>query len=112
MMATIAHPGASPPEPLRGKVRAFAETTELGPHHALLDELRAGERAEAAVDAREDARPVAHRLRGCDDPVGDDLGVLDDVGRGVYDAGQEQHPVGERIAAERPELVLVPRAGE
>ena len=47
-----------------------------------------------------------------DDPVGDDFRVLDDVGRGVDDAREEQHAVGQGMLAERLQLVLVARAGE
>src|SRR2546426_10834723 len=98
----------SPPQPLRGEFRAVPKRAELGPYHALLDEHGAGEGAEAAVDARQDARLVADGLGGRHDPVGDDLRMFDDVSRRVYDAGQEEHGVGQRMAAEGFQLVLVP----
>src|SRR2546427_8399170 len=37
---------------------------------------------------------------------------LDDVRRGVDDAGHEQHAGGQRVAAQRLQLVLVARARE
>ena len=38
--------------------------------------------------------------------------MLDDVGRGIDDAGHEQHPRRERVEPERLQLVLMPRAGQ
>src|SRR5262245_6697570 len=105
-------PRRSTPEPLGSDVRAFTQGPQLCPHDALFHELRARERAEAAVDAREHACAVADRGHRRGDPVGDDLGMLDDVGRRVDDAGQEQHIAWEWMLAERRELVLVARARE
>src|SRR5258705_6169861 len=98
------------PQAPRGEIGALAQDTQLGPHDALLDELRAGEGAEAAVHAGEHARAIADRLGGGHDAVGHDLRMLDDVGRGVDDARHEQHAVGQGMAAEGSQLVLVPRA--
>ena len=41
------------------------------------------------------------------EPVGDDLGVLDEVVRGVDDPGHEDHPVRQRMALEAVVLVGV-----
>src|SRR5205814_3631005 len=71
------------PQAPRGEIGALAQGAQLGPHDALLDELRAGKRAEAAVHAGEHARAIADRLGGGHDAVGPHLRMLDDVGRGV-----------------------------
>src|SRR5262249_52784947 len=92
MTATLPSSGpAGPgPRPLGRQIGALAKGAELRPHHAFLDELRAGERAEATVDARQDARAIADRLDGRRDPVGDDLRVLHHVRRGVDDPREKQ----------------------
>jgi hypothetical protein len=98
------------PQPSGGQVRALTQDAELGPHHALFDQLRAREGTEATVDAGQDTRAVADRGHRGGDPVCHHLGVLDHVGGGVDDPGQEEHALGQRVAAERFQLVLVPRA--
>src|SRR5919204_6254775 len=110
MGVSLAISSSSRPQPPRGEVGALAQRAQLRPHDALLDQLRARERAEAAVDARDDARAIADRLGGGHDAIRDRLGMLDDGGRRIHDAGHEQHPVGQRMTAKRLELVLVARA--
>src|SRR5207245_4189129 len=102
----------STPQPLGRQVRALAQRAQLRPHDAFFDELGAGEGAEAAVDAREDPRAVADGGDGRGDAVGDDFRVLDDVGRRVDDARQKQHRVGQGMAPECLQLVLMARARE
>src|SRR5947207_1753672 len=87
------------PQPARGEVGPLAQRAELRPRHALLDQLRARECAEATVDAGDDAAAIADRLDDGHDAVRHDLRMLDDVGRGVDDAGHEQHPIRQRMPA-------------
>src|SRR5215510_13252069 len=109
MGVSLAMSPSSLPQPLRGEIGTLAQRAQLRPHDALLDELRARERAEAAVDAGDDAGAVTNRLRGRHDAVRDHLRMLDHVGRRVDDAGHEEDPVGQRVTPERPRLVLMPR---
>src|SRR5438445_6395344 len=102
----------SAPQPLGRQVRPLAQRAQLRPHDAFFDELGAGEGAEAAVDAREDPRAVADGGDGRGDAVGDDFRVLDDVGRRVDDARQKQHRVGQGMAPECLQLVLMARGRE
>src|SRR3989442_1320784 len=112
MGVSLAMVPSSLPESPGGEIGALAEGAQLRPRHALLDELRAREGAEATVHAGEHARAVADRLGDGGDAIGDDLRMLDDVRRGVDDAGHEQHAGGQRVAAQRLQLVLVARARE
>src|SRR5437773_1860333 len=98
------------PQPARGEVGPLAQRAELRPRHALLDQLRARECAEATVDAGDDAAAIADRLDDGHDAVRHDLRMLDDVGRGVDDAGHEQHPIRQRMPAKYLQLVLMARA--
>src|SRR5262245_54182625 len=102
----------STPEPLGREVHHLTQRSEFRPYHSLLHQLRARERAEAAVDAGEHARAVADRGHRRGDAVGDHLRMLDDVRRRVDDAGQEQHVARERMLAERLQFVLMARARE
>src|SRR5262245_36296282 len=104
---SLAMSSSSRPQSPRGEVGALAQRAQLGPHHALLDELRARERAEAAVHAGNHTRAIADRLGGRYDAVGDHLGVLHDVGRRVDDPRNEQQAVGQRMAPKRLQLVLM-----
>src|SRR5262245_56598811 len=95
------------PERPRGEVGALPESPELGPHHAFLDELGAGEGSETAIRAGQDARAIPHRRHGRPDAVGHHLRVLDHVDGGVDHPRYQEHAVGERMAAKRLQLVLV-----
>src|SRR5262249_38745202 len=62
------------PEPARGESRAFDEGRHLRPA-----QLRVNPTAEAAVGAGDDVLP-AHPVSEANDALGDQLGVLDQVG--------------------------------
>src|SRR5881409_376667 len=78
MGVSLAMSPSSRPQPPRGEVGALAQRAQLRPDDALLDQLRARERTEAAVDAGDDARAIADRFDGGHDAVSHDLRMLDD----------------------------------
>src|SRR5207249_3579021 len=77
MAVSLAMSPSSRPQPSRGEVGALAQRAEFRPHHALFDQLRAREGAEAAVDPGHDARAIADRLDGGHDAIRDHLRMLD-----------------------------------
>ena len=94
-----------------GDGRALGERGELGPDHGRVH-LR-GERGpggEPAVGAGDDVLP-ADQARVLADAVGDELGMLDVVGRVPEQPGQQDLPVVQRHVGPDPPLVLVPRVG-
>src|SRR5262249_50609599 len=96
------------PQALRGDARALGHRAELRPDDALVDLLRAGEGAEAAVRARDHVL-ATYRGREPDDALGDQLRVLDHHVRLRDDAGDEHGALGQlHVSPQRP-LVLVAR---
>src|SRR5437867_3552596 len=78
------------PELLRRQPRALGHRLELGPGDLGLDLIdRPGERRHAAVGAGDHAL-APDDLRVADDPLRHQLRVLDEVGRGVEHAGDDQ----------------------
>src|SRR5476651_653161 len=71
------------PQALSCDIRAFAAAPEFGPDHVLGHHRVAREGAEAAVARRDDPAAVAHGVDRFADAVGDHLGMLDVVGRGI-----------------------------
>src|SRR5712691_6851497 len=74
------------PELVAGSPRALGQGPRLGPRDAPAHRVVVREGAEPAVGSGDDVLP-AHRARGARDPVRHQLGMLDEVGRGVDDAG-------------------------
>ena len=60
----------------------------------------------------DDAAAVAHRIDRLADPVGDDLGMLDEVRLGIDDARQQQELGRQLRPLQRRILVLMARVGE
>src|SRR5206468_7785776 len=80
------------PELARGQPRTLGQGGELPPGHAGMGvvEPDAGG-GEAAVGARDDV-VASHDPREPDDALGDQLGVLHEVGSVADDAGDQDHP--------------------
>src|SRR5581483_7933128 len=89
------------PQLARGDVGALAAGLELGPYHVVGDQLVAGEGAEAAVARGDDPAAVADGIDRLADAVGDDLRMLDEVGRGVDHAGNQDELVRQLRLLER-----------
>src|ERR1700674_2739944 len=79
----------SGPETLGGELRALRERLELRP-----GDLWVHAAAEPAVGRGDDVL-AAYRLGEADDPVGDQFGVLDQVGRVADDARQDPFARGQ-----------------
>ena len=93
-------------------IRALAERFELGPDHVLGDEAVTGEGRETAVGAGDYPFAIAHRGDRAFQALGDQGRVLDIIGHGVDDAGDQHHVVGQRVVAKGVDLVGVARVGE
>jgi hypothetical protein len=77
------------PELAGGEGRALRQCFELGP-----GDLRMDAAADPAIGRGDDALP-ADEIRKPNNALGDEFGVLDDVGSMTDDAGQDQLVVGE-----------------
>ena len=80
--------------------RALGEHLELLPHDRRVDADGLGALGEAAVGAGDDVL-AADEVGVAHDPLGDQLRVLDAVGRVGDDAGDDDLAVGELDAAPR-----------
>merc|ERR1719424_793312 len=99
----------------RKEAGALDERVELAPREVVRNGHRARRGGEAAVGRGDDARGVAHRAHEAQQPLADDLGVLDARGGGVDQAGHDDL-VGAEVAAlhgllEEHDLVVVTRVG-
>src|SRR5215470_17217915 len=95
------------PELLGGQPRALGHRLELGPRDLGLDDVDGPrEGREAAVGPRDHAL-AADDLGVADEPLGDQLGVLDEVGRRVEHARDDHAIVGQPDLAEHDPFVLV-----
>src|SRR6185312_11558508 len=91
----------SAPERAACQLCALAQRLELGP-----GDLRMDAAAQAAIRAGDDAL-APDRLRIGDDPVGDQLGMLDHIGRMTDDAGDQQLAVRKpRLAPDLPFVLM------
>src|SRR5205809_1950336 len=99
------------PELPRGQPRTLGQGGELQPGHAGMDvvEPDAGG-GEAAVGARDDV-VASHDPSEPDDALGDELGVLHEVGGVADDAGDQDHSRRRLELFEHVVLVLVARVG-
>src|SRR5436190_16752041 len=91
----------SAPELAAGERGALGEGFELGP-----GDLRVDPTAETAIGRGDDAL-AADDVGEAQDPVGNQLGVLDDVGGVADDSRQEDLVVGQLDALPDPPLMLV-----
>ena len=83
-------------QPLRGDPRALAQRRELGPDHVFGDAPAPGRGVEAAIGAGHHAPRIADVPRHAFEPVGDDLGMLDEIGQRIDDAGDDDLVVVQR----------------
>src|SRR5690348_10191334 len=89
------------------QLRALGHRLELGPGDLGLDDVgRPRERGEAAVGAGDDAL-APDDLGVADEPLGDQLRMLDEVGRRVEHARDDHAIVRQADLAEHHPLVLV-----
>src|SRR5438445_7122140 len=101
----------SPPELFGSQPRALGHRLELGPGDLGLDLVdRSREGREPAVGARHHAL-APDDLRVAHEPLGDQLGMLDEVGRRVEHAGNDEPVVRQLHVLEHDPLVLVTRVG-
>ena len=100
------------PQPLGGEPGAFGQRGELGPDDVLGDTAHSRGSVKAAIGAGDDPLRVADHLRYPLDPVGDGLGVLDEIGQAVDDPGDEDLIVGQRLLLEDMVFVRMARVGE
>src|SRR3954452_19108866 len=90
----------------RRELRALRQGVELRPLDRLVDALQVRPLREPAVGAGDDVlRP--DQARDPLDPLGDELGVLDDVRRVADDARREDLPGRQLRVLPHPPLVLV-----
>ena len=92
-----------------GEGGPLGEGAELGPDDFFDDHFGAGGGFKAAVGAGDEAVGVAEGVGDAFEAVGDDFGVFDIVGSGVYDAGNEEAVTEEGGVGE--ETVFVGVAG-
>ena len=83
---------------------AVAERLKLRPHDVRRDEHVARDRAEAAIGGGEHAARVADCPRELADAVGDDLRMLDVVGRDVDHPDDQAEVLGRGEPLERAQL--------
>src|SRR2546428_9516493 len=88
------------PEHVAGPPRPFGEGLELGPgDRRMHPRLRAGNRAEAAIGAGHHVFTADH-LRVADNPLGDEVWVLDKIRDRVDDAGDEHLALRQAVVLE------------
>jgi hypothetical protein len=97
--------GASP-QLLAGEACALSQGSEFRPGDRRHHGGRSSKSREAAVDAGDDML-TPHKLRIADDALGDELPVLDEVGRRVDHARDEAFPFGQLHLLEDGPFVLV-----
>ena len=98
------------PQRLRGDARAFDQGFQLRPHDGRMNAARERALREAAIGAAHDVL-AADDLGEPHDPLGDQFGMLDDIG-GVTDHARDQDFSGRELHAfPHPPLMRVTRIG-
>src|SRR5262245_26952055 len=95
------------PELPRRAARAFGHAGELRPGDVRIDGRLADPRTEAAIGSSDDVL-AADQTRVAADALGDQVRMLDEVGRRVEHARDENLAGGQLHALEQPPLVRVP----
>src|SRR6516162_1172140 len=99
------------PELPRSEIRAFTHRLELLPNDGGMDlGTVEGLGREAAIGARDHVL-ATDQLRKAQEPLGDELGMLDDIAGVSDDAGNEHLAFRDFDALKEVVLVLVPRIG-
>src|SRR5215471_11973900 len=100
------------PQPGGRDVGTLAACLQLRPHHVLGNPFPPCEGAETAIAACNHPFAVADRLSRRLDALRHDFRVLDEITLRIDHAGQQDHMVGEPMAAQGAYLVLATRIGE
>ena len=77
-------------EAVRGEIGAGTHRAQLQPYDFLRDFAEPGGSLEAAVSPRHHASRIADSVRGALEAIGDNLVMLDVVGLGVDDTGDQR----------------------
>jgi hypothetical protein len=106
----VVHTAAVAPHSSREAIRALGERGELGPLDLLVDAVDEGALGEAAVGSGQHVL-APHDVGQPDEALGDEVGVLDDVGVVGDDTRDELLALRKRHVLPHPPLVLVAGVG-
>src|SRR2546425_8762461 len=107
----VRSPSGAAPELPGGESGALGHGGELQPRHARMGVVEPRRGGGKSTIGAGDHVLAPDDSRVPDDPLGDQRGVLDQVGRVADDAGNEDFAVGRPELLEDVVLVLVPRVG-